>query len=230
MSPMSVTVTEGDSGYASPFVGAIGPTVQLNVDIENLSDDEIDAKGYIKPGVPLTKSGALIGADAKSTVAAAVAGEDNVGNGTVGSVSGGFDAPTETITLTCITEAANAGTFRVEGSVSGVLGVATVAVPFVSPIISFTIADGAEDFDIGDTFTLAATAGASDVLYGVVVEATKLVASNSDDDRVGEFSVVVTVHALVNRDILEDVLGRVLTAGEVDAFSDHGALQLTNTQ
>lgn len=95
----------------------------------------------------------LIRADYGATPGAAVPGGGNVGDGTVGSITSDASAPTETITLTCTAEAANAGTFSVVGSVSGVLPDATVGVPYNS-VINFTIADGAEDFDIGDTFTI----------------------------------------------------------------------------
>lgn len=228
--PMSVATRAGYPDYGNPFVGPVQHTVPVAVPIADLTADEVDARGYLKPGVPLTLAGALVAAMTRSTLGSPAAGGSNVGDGTVGSVVGGWGAPTETITLTCISEAANAGTFRVEGSKSGVIGVATVAVPFVSPIINFTIADGATDFDIGDTFTIAATAGALDRVHGCVVEAVKVAASNSDTDRTaaGTVPVVVATHGLVNRDLLEDILGRALTASEIAGFAGSN-LTLTTT-
>lgn len=52
----------GDAGlvYESPFVGPVNHTVAIEVDLSALTDDEIDAKGYLKPAIPLTKDGALL--------------------------------------------------------------------------------------------------------------------------------------------------------------------------
>lgn len=65
---------------------------------------------------------------------------------------------TETITAKLVTVSANGGVFHVEGSVSGSIGLATVGVAFVSDVIAFTINDGATDFALNDTFTVATTA------------------------------------------------------------------------
>lgn len=107
-------------------------------------------------------AGSLVPASA----AAAVPGGSNVGNGTVGSISvSDTYTETETWTLTCIAAIANSGLFSVVGSVSGAKGVATVGSIFHSNVlvpsqseINFTIADGATDFAVGDTFTIATTA------------------------------------------------------------------------
>ena len=47
--------------YGNPFVGPINHTVAIPVPLSALTDDEIDADGYLKPGIPLTKAGALVG-------------------------------------------------------------------------------------------------------------------------------------------------------------------------
>lgn len=94
---------------------------------------------------------------------AAVPGGGNVGNGTVTPIAAYSGiTKTETITLTCVTAVANGGVFAVSGSLSGALGLATVGISFIptSPdpaVISFTINDGATDFAVGDTFTIATT-------------------------------------------------------------------------
>lgn len=91
-----------------------------------------------------------------ASIAAAVAGV-NTGNGTVSGVSAGSKTVTETITLTCVGAATNAGAFKVVGSSTGIIGVATVGVAFTSNYVNLTINDGAADFVLGDSFTLAAT-------------------------------------------------------------------------
>lgn len=60
--PLKFTATTGGDVYGNPFVGPINHTVSIDVDLTALTSDEIDAKGYLKPGLPLDKAGALVGA------------------------------------------------------------------------------------------------------------------------------------------------------------------------
>lgn len=52
--------TTGGQFIPPPFVGPVGHTVAVPVDLSALTDDEIDANGFLKPGVPLTKAGILV--------------------------------------------------------------------------------------------------------------------------------------------------------------------------
>lgn len=59
--PISVTETAGNDVYASPFIGPIDHVVHLKVDVSTLLIDgaqgaQVDAKGYLKPGVPFKLS------------------------------------------------------------------------------------------------------------------------------------------------------------------------------
>lgn len=67
----------------------------------------------------------------------------------------GAAAVPEAITLT----ASSATTFSVIGSVSGALGTTTVATPFTSGQLNFTLAAGSTAFVAGDKFTVATTPG-----------------------------------------------------------------------
>lgn len=131
-----------------------GPTEQARLKIVwNILPDESQVPNkffrYGSPAIVQTPAAA----------AAAVAGGGNVGGGTVGSVTVSNTATkTETITLECVTASAGSGTFYVSGSVSGPLGLAIVGTPFISAPINLTISDGAPDFAVGDTFTIATTA------------------------------------------------------------------------
>lgn len=89
---------------------------------------------------------------------AATAGTGNVGNGTVGTITV-FDQATKTelITLQCQAPGTG-GTFSVQGSVSGPLGIAKVGQTFNSGPISFVITTGATPFVTNDSFTISATA------------------------------------------------------------------------
>lgn len=55
------SISVAGSGYNSPFVGPADNPVMIPVLISGLTSAEVDAAGYIKPGVPLDKSGALVG-------------------------------------------------------------------------------------------------------------------------------------------------------------------------
>jgi hypothetical protein len=78
----------------------------------------------------------------------------------VSNITSTANAPTETWTLTCISESSDGGVFSVEGSVSGVYSEeATVGVPYDNGTISFTINDGNTDFEFGDTIEIPVTQG-----------------------------------------------------------------------
>ena len=52
----------GGDTYGQALLGPVDNEVQLPVPLSGLTNAEIDAHGYVKPGLPLTKSGALVGA------------------------------------------------------------------------------------------------------------------------------------------------------------------------
>lgn len=55
--PIAITSTAGGLAHAPVFVGEILNTDVVKVDISALSNAEIDADGYLKPGVPFLKTG-----------------------------------------------------------------------------------------------------------------------------------------------------------------------------
>lgn len=63
--PMSIQKTAGGLAHAPVFVGEIQGTDVVKVDLSDLTSNEVDAEGYLKPGVPFAKDGELVG----STVA-----------------------------------------------------------------------------------------------------------------------------------------------------------------
>ncbi|MDZ7699068.1 MAG: invasin domain 3-containing protein [Deltaproteobacteria bacterium] len=90
------------------------------------------------------------------SVSVPVADSGNTGNGSLPEVTIGPDTQSEFWAVTCTAAATNGGTFRVEGSVSGVQpNSATVGTTYTSTTgdISFTITDGTVDFAVGDFFT-----------------------------------------------------------------------------
>ena len=127
-----------------------GEQVKLKATFNILPDFTVTPARFALIGDPAI---GLISASAGSPVFV------GTGNGAMGSVVvyNGF-TKTETITAVLVTTALDGGIFHVSGSVSGSLGLATVGVPFVSPVISFTIADGTTDFVLADSFTVATVA------------------------------------------------------------------------
>jgi flagellar hook protein FlgE len=77
------------------------------------------------------------------------------GNGVLSGVTAGAGAVPETFTIAAV----DATHFSVTGSVSGLLGTATVGTAFTSPQINLSIAAGSTAFVAGDTFTVATTPG-----------------------------------------------------------------------
>jgi hypothetical protein len=125
--PIFITEVAGGASYASPFVGPVDHPAHVKLDISGMTDDEIDANGYIKPGVPLRESGVLI--------------------------------------------------------------------------------------------------GSGNPVFGVVIEATKVAADNASGTLAAATDVFVAVATIgqVNQDIIEDNLGRALTADEIAGFNLAGS-------
>jgi hypothetical protein len=57
---VQATATE-TSGYGHPFVGPVVHTDTVFVDISDLTTAEVDADGFLKPGLPLAKDGSTVG-------------------------------------------------------------------------------------------------------------------------------------------------------------------------
>lgn len=128
------------------------------------------------------KAGAVLARTVKS-----VAGGSNTGNGTNGSIGADAEAPQGDYVLTCTAAAANGGTFSVTAPDSTDLGDATVGSAFDN-VIQFTIADGATDFAVNDTFTITvgmqeyddAGSDGQQVAYGVLYDAVDASAAVKD--------------------------------------------------
>jgi len=59
--PISIRKTAGGLAHAPVFVGKILNTDVVKVDLSDLTSNEVDADGYLKPGVPFAKNGELVG-------------------------------------------------------------------------------------------------------------------------------------------------------------------------
>lgn len=71
------------------------------------------------------------------------------------------------------------------------------------------------------------TIGDGIAVHGCIIEAQKIVDAKPTDESLaantGTKTVVIATHCVVNRDILEDVLGRALTAYEIAGFDLAGS-------
>jgi hypothetical protein len=114
---------------------------------------------------PFTIQGGAVRA---TGVGAAVAG--NTGNGTITAAPAtGTGAKAGVYRAVCTAAAANSGTFAVYDPDGILLGSATVATPFTTHL-TFTIADGAADFIVGDAFEITVYA---QLAPGSVIKATE---------------------------------------------------------
>ncbi len=57
--PVSIKKVAGGTTYAPVFIGMILGMQQVVVDVSELTTDEVDADGFLKPGVPFKKDGTL---------------------------------------------------------------------------------------------------------------------------------------------------------------------------
>lgn len=138
-----------------------GPDKQIGLSVEMmiLPDTSLLPARFVMHGDP---ANGIVNA----TAAGAVAGGGNTGNGTITSQTPtNAGTKTETITVQCIgIGAAGATVIEVSGSVSGILGVFSVAAAststhtFNSPQVNFIMTQGTVTFVVGDTFTIATVA------------------------------------------------------------------------
>lgn len=97
--------------------------------------------------------GTVLGKTFVSTSVTPTAAAGNTGNGSIGTVTATGKAQRGTYTIRIIKAATNAGDFTVSDPSGAVIGNGTVAVAY-SNQIAFTLADGANDFAVGDSWTV----------------------------------------------------------------------------
>lgn len=66
--PMSITNTTGGTNYTNPWVGGPRDVTHIKLDVSTLTTNEVDADGYLKPGVPLSATGDSLLGDAYADV------------------------------------------------------------------------------------------------------------------------------------------------------------------
>jgi hypothetical protein len=112
----------------------------------------------IKGGASDLVRGSVLGQITTGSTATAVAGS-NTGNGVMGAITVGSGAIPGVYVLKVTKAAANAGDFEVIDPQGDVMGVGTVGVAFNTGGLSFTLADGATDFIVNDSFNITVAVG-----------------------------------------------------------------------
>lgn len=162
----------GAPGYTGKFVRTAGATTVTSAP---------KTAGNVGGGT-LTLAGPAYGANIESGIyrirciggartAAVLAKAGNAGNGVLGTLTADATAAIGAWRVICGAEAVNGGSFSVVRPDGSIDGIATVGVAYDSAEgINFTIADGANDFELGDEFdvTVAAAVPANGGLFSVV--------------------------------------------------------------
>jgi len=131
--------------------------------VKREADDMLSREKVTILAGELLSLGEVVGKITRSCPTTGTAAGGNTGNGTCGSVTMGIGAKLGTYTLTCTAAVTNAGVFQVKDPDGFLLPPATVAVAYASSALNFTIADGSTDFVVGDSFTVAVSAGSGKV-------------------------------------------------------------------
>lgn len=119
-----------------------------NFDGSSISVDQI----VVKSGQAAINAGTVLGAVAGGSATETHAG--NTGNGVMGTITVGDGAQEGVYTLTITAAATNAGSFQLVDPKGDVVGNGTVGTAFAGGGLSFTLADGATDFVVGDKFLI----------------------------------------------------------------------------
>jgi hypothetical protein len=128
-----------------------------NFDAGYISADQI----VMKSGQAAIYAGTVLGKVSSSGATATETHASNTGNGVMGAMTVGDGAIAGVYTLKITKAAANAGDFEVIDPQGDVAGLGTVGAAYNAGGLSFTLADGATDFVVGDTFKITVTLGST---------------------------------------------------------------------
>lgn len=95
--PLKVKKTAGDTTYGPVFIGEILAMEQVLIDVSELTTDEVDADGWLKPGVPFKQDGTL--ADGSGHIYAVNPEPQDLQLATVPPTNGTLSADTKTFPL-----------------------------------------------------------------------------------------------------------------------------------
>lgn len=110
------------------------------------------------------KAGAVVGRVDKGVGKADIPTVSGTGDGVMSALFAGPEVEKGSYIVKLITAVANGGVFSVTTPGGKLLPNMTVGTPYTSRHINFSIADGATDFVVNDTFTIVVTTGAPSVV------------------------------------------------------------------
>jgi len=173
----------------------------------------------IAAGSGILMAGTLIALITAANALTPAAAAGNTGNGTVSSVTVTSAAITGDYVLTITEAGANGGKFELVDPAGALVGAGTVGQPFTGGGLTFTLNDGATDFAVGDSFTLAVLANLGE--YTAYDEA-----GTDDGRRTASGILFASVDASVNDvravGVLRDaeVIERLLTGLDANGRAD----------
>jgi hypothetical protein len=135
---------------------------------------ELDANWSRENGVLNSGQNLSAGTVLGRIITASGAKVSGTGDGTVGAVTVGPDAQVGIYQLIGLTEAGNGGTFRVLAPDGSSMPNLTVAVAYSTSAISLTVADGANDWDIGDVIHVTVVGGDFQILNPAATNGTQV--------------------------------------------------------
>lgn len=238
---MPTTVTEYASAgvlYASALIGNY-QTLAVKVDVSALTNTQVDANGYLKPNVPLNLDGlALAGLQPVPQVETATVSGAITATGTV-LVSITSNLLNKVIPVTVADQDINtAVATKIRAALTNDADViayytvggsaATVSLTAKTATVNDATLNIATDNGTATGLTPAPTSanqtagvgGTSSEVPCVTVEAVKVATNNSTGlATAADPLVACAVSGTLNRDVMEDVLGRALTAPEIAALN-----------
>lgn len=238
--PPIVKKTAGGTNYTIPFVGRVDHTIAVQVDLSLRSTDEIDQMGVIKPGIVLPMHGGALGNTAgtaqveTATVAGAI-GAAGAGNVSVVVTAQGLANGSKTFAVAVAnddTAATAAGkiraalaasadisrSFTVSGAGANVVLTAKYAASNDATLNIATSTGTATGLTAAPN-SASTTPGVAPDEAVMVYAATKVRENNLNlGAETSKPFVTCAVIAVANRYIVEDNLGRALSAVEVTAL------------
>jgi hypothetical protein len=197
-----------------PTTAPVGfPGMRANSERENVISRTLESAAGVDLGQPVFRGasdmGAVVGAAFAATgVAAAAAG--NTGNGAMGAITVSAGAKQGVYRLEITDVDANAGEFRVTDPDGNFVAAGDVAAAFSAGGLAFTLADGATDFVVGDSFTITVTYTANIALLGFVVyDPAVMAAIATDPDKIRQYATL----SIMNQGILWVTAGATVVDG-----------------
>jgi hypothetical protein len=204
-------VSAGGAGYNSLglFVGPVDHTDVVRVDVSALTTAEVDADGYLKPGVPFKSDGTLCARRPGQYTKVA---------------AGGAAAAQLTVTGIATTDQLTGVILHVNSGSASLIRVSDLTSEFTIPAANKIVNTGSGTVTTGESL-LVTYETTAEYVFGVVMEPVKVAAANDGTSlsAATDIDVAVARVGVINRDAAEDNLGRAYTAIELAAFAAKGS-------